>query len=356
MEPPNAGEGTQAERLTKLADLHRQGVLSDDEFEAAAARLVSPTPPGVAAPPTQAVGQPDAPESRPGSTPHSPSGDSWSGSPKDEATSAAYDGSVTGPRVEARGGRRWIAIAAIITLALAATTGLVFAATSGGRANTPSDAAMPTMTSLAPSAAPSSSSPPPPAAPVLPSGTYRWSGTGVPLAATISGGGWATPPPLEIDGEHFKLTGQVDGGPWSGRCEIQDDGVTFICTDDQGFPPHDPFLVQTQGTSLLIWTSSNYYVPPPDESVEYVTSSQVSVPNVVAMSFQKALSALRSAGFLWDYQLAHSLPPCTGNPTTSVETQRPSAGSQATTGKTIHIVIAVPANWSQTVDGSEICL
>src|SRR3954454_12227307 len=35
----NAGKGNKAERLTQLAELHRQGVLGDKEFEAAVARV-----------------------------------------------------------------------------------------------------------------------------------------------------------------------------------------------------------------------------------------------------------------------------------------------------------------------------
>jgi hypothetical protein len=40
MDSDKVGQGTQAERLTQLADLHRQGVLSDKEYETAAARVV----------------------------------------------------------------------------------------------------------------------------------------------------------------------------------------------------------------------------------------------------------------------------------------------------------------------------
>lgn len=37
---PETGTGSQAERLAKLADLHLQGVLNDEEYEASAARVL----------------------------------------------------------------------------------------------------------------------------------------------------------------------------------------------------------------------------------------------------------------------------------------------------------------------------
>ena len=44
MESDDEGQGTRAKRLSQLADLHGQGVLSDEEFEAAAARLEQRAP------------------------------------------------------------------------------------------------------------------------------------------------------------------------------------------------------------------------------------------------------------------------------------------------------------------------
>jgi hypothetical protein len=40
----NTDQGPKAERLTQLADLHRKGVLSDGEYEAATARVVGRSP------------------------------------------------------------------------------------------------------------------------------------------------------------------------------------------------------------------------------------------------------------------------------------------------------------------------
>jgi hypothetical protein len=60
MDSDNSGQGTQAERLAQLADLHRQGVLSDEEFEASSARVVAgpsaSVPTGARRPPRKGLG------------------------------------------------------------------------------------------------------------------------------------------------------------------------------------------------------------------------------------------------------------------------------------------------------------
>src|SRR3954462_15183093 len=56
------GQGTQAERLAQLADLHRDGVLSDEEYEAAVVRSVTgllPQPDQAERPPSGTIPPPD---------------------------------------------------------------------------------------------------------------------------------------------------------------------------------------------------------------------------------------------------------------------------------------------------------
>lgn len=62
MGPKTTGAGTQAERFTQLAELHRQGVLSAEDYEAAVSRVVvesSPDEPAVSQPPSTPSKQED---------------------------------------------------------------------------------------------------------------------------------------------------------------------------------------------------------------------------------------------------------------------------------------------------------
>lgn len=186
---PETGVGAQAERLTKLADLHRASVLSDEEYEAAAARVVTraeaspahgprPTePPLLAAPPESGGGIPPS-RQEDLVVPTVPRiGDAFS-----------FDLSASDTKTESvrpRMGKGLIAGGVAILLIAGVAVALSHKGVGNGR--TPRDAAIPTETpfiSPAPSTAPSSYSPPPPA--VLPSGTYRWSGSSVPLALSAN--------------------------------------------------------------------------------------------------------------------------------------------------------------------------